>query len=70
MTRSILDQVRELGIRVNDPYMDGFYSLACKQQLYQILWETQRQLSKCGEFATEKEWVEANKPKEENNNGV
>jgi hypothetical protein len=53
VTRSI----QTLGYRCTDPHMDGYYQWGQKQKLYQILWETERQLRKCPAFYGEDEWL-------------
>ena len=50
-------QIQKLGYRATDPHMDGYYQWGQKQKLYQILWETQRQLKKCSAFSVEEEWL-------------
>jgi hypothetical protein len=49
--------IQKLGCNATDPRMDGYYQWGQKQKLYQILWETQRQLRKCPAFSIEDEWL-------------
>jgi hypothetical protein len=49
--------IQKLGYNCTDPRMDGYYQWGQKQKLYQILWETQRQLKRCSEFYGEDEWL-------------
>jgi len=51
-------QIQKLGCRATDPHMDGYYQWGQKQKLYQILWETQRQLKKCSAFFGEEDWLQ------------
>lgn len=57
---TILDHIRDYGQYIRDPRMDGFTQFGAKQNLYRILWETQRQLENSPDFVGEKEWVENN----------
>lgn len=50
--------IQSLGYDCTDPRMDGYYQWGQKQKLYQILWETQRQLKKCSSFYGETEWLQ------------
>jgi len=50
--------IEKLGHKATDPRMDGYYQWGHKQKLYQILWETQRQLDKCSTFNGENEWLQ------------
>lgn len=56
--------IQHLGHKATDPHLDGYYQWGQKQKLYQILWETQRQLKKCSKFYGEEEWL-ANHSEEE-----
>ena len=58
--KKILDQIRDYGYYIRDPRMDGFTQFNAKQNLYKILWETQKQLNSSPEFVGEKEWIEEN----------
>jgi len=49
--------IQKLGYNCTDPHMDGYYQWPQKQKLYQILWETERQLRKCPAFYGEDEWL-------------
>ena len=49
--------IQKLGYNCTDPHLDGYYQWGQKQKLYQILWETQRQLRKCPAFSIEDEWL-------------
>ncbi len=49
--------IQKLGYNATDPRMDGYYQWGQKQKLYQILWETQKQLQKCSTFYGEDEWL-------------
>ena len=49
--------IQKLGYAATDPRMDGYYQWGQKQKLYQILWETQRQLKKCSDFYGEEDWL-------------
>lgn len=53
----IIWDVQKIGYNCTDPRMDGYYQWGQKQKLYQILWETQRQLKRCSEFYGEDEWL-------------
>jgi len=54
---TVLNEIRKLGYNATDPRMDGFYNWGQKQKLYEILWETQRQLKKCSLFSVEEAWL-------------
>jgi len=56
--KSVLCQIQQLGYHARDARMDGFYNWGQKQKLYEILWETQRQLKKCSLFSAEEDWLE------------
>jgi hypothetical protein len=56
-TNDVLWSIQKLGYNATDPHMDGYYQWGQKQKLYQILWETQRQLRKCSAFSVEEEWL-------------
>ncbi len=60
MSNSALNQVTTYGINATDKHMDGFYQFAYKQKLYEVMWEAQRQLSRCDTFVGEEEWVSEN----------
>jgi len=60
----IIWDIQKLGYNCTDPRMDGYYQWGQKQKLYQIVWETQRQLKKCPTFYGEEEWL-ANHSEEE-----
>ena len=49
--------IQKLGYNCTDPHMDGYYQWGQKQKLYQILWETERQLRKCPAFYGEDDWL-------------
>jgi hypothetical protein len=49
--------IQKLGYKTTDPHMDGYYQWGQKQKLYEILWETQRQLKQCPTFYSEEEWL-------------
>ena len=49
--------IQKLGYKTTDPHMDGYYQWGQKQKLYEILWETQRQLKQCPTFYGEEEWL-------------
>jgi hypothetical protein len=53
MSNSALDQVTTYGINATDKHMDGFYQFSYKQKLYEVMWEAQRQLSRCDTFVGE-----------------
>jgi hypothetical protein len=53
----IVTRIQQLGWGARDPRMDGYNCWYNKQQLYQILWETQRQLELSPEFTDEQEWL-------------
>lgn len=53
----VLWDIQKLGINASDPHMDGFYQWGQKQKLYQILWETRRQLKNCSDFYGEDAWL-------------
>jgi len=55
---SVISEIQSIGYHARDPGMTGFYQFHQKQKLYQILWETQRQLSRCSHFVGEDEWLE------------
>jgi hypothetical protein len=57
MNKSALTQVQDLGWYVCDMHNDGFTQFEAKKKLYQILWETQRQLEKSPQFVGESEWL-------------
>jgi hypothetical protein len=46
--------IQKLGYAATDPRMDGYYQWGQKQKLYQILWETQRQLKNVQRFMVKK----------------
>lgn len=56
--KSVLCEIQKLGYNARDARMDGFYNWGQKQKLYEILWETQRQLKNCSLFSVEKDWLE------------
>mgnify|MGYP000340868630 FL=1 len=53
--------IQKLGYNCTDPHMDGYYQWGQKQKLYQILWETERQLRKCPAFYGEDDWLTEHK---------
>jgi len=53
----VIWSIQKLGYNATDPHMDGYYQWGQKQKLYQVLWETQRQLRKCSAFSVEEEWL-------------
>ena len=57
---STIDRIRDLGFDMRDNYMDGFFQFGAKQQLYKILWETQKQLEDSPKFYGEEEWLKQN----------
>jgi len=57
---SNIDRIRDLGFDMRDNYMDGFFQFGAKQQLYKILWETQKQLEDSPKFYGEEEWLKQN----------
>ena len=57
---STIDRIRDLGFDMRDTYMDGFFQFGAKQQLYKILWETQKQLEDSPKFYGEEEWLKQN----------
>lgn len=58
---SVLYEIQKLGYNATDPRMDGYYNWGQKQKLYEILWETERQLKKCSSFSIEEEWLNERK---------
>ena len=57
----IIWDIQKLGYNCTDPRRDGYYQWGQKQKLYEILWETQRQLNKCSEFYGEDVWLQEHK---------
>ncbi len=57
---STIDRIRDLGFDMRDNHMDGFFQFGAKQQLYNILWETQKQLENSPKFYGEEEWLKEN----------
>ncbi len=55
---SVISEIQNIGYNARDPRMDGYNQFHQKQKLYQILWETQRQLNLCSHFVGEDEWLE------------
>jgi len=53
----MLWEIQRLGMNSRDPRMDGFNCWGNKQRLYEILWETQRQLELAPHFSVEDEWL-------------
>lgn len=49
--------IQHLGYQATNSHLDGYFQWGQKQKLYQILWETQRQLRKCSKFYGEEEWL-------------
>ena len=47
----ILLEIDKIFLAENDPYMDGFVTWGCKQDLYRILWHVERRLDMCGNYA-------------------
>jgi hypothetical protein len=57
---SVVDRVRSLGFDMRDKYMDGYFQFGAKQKLYEILWETEKQLNNSPTFVGEEEWLKEN----------
>lgn len=54
---SVLNRIQSLGFDMRDNHMDGFFQFGAKKKLYQILWETQKQLENAPTFVGEEEWI-------------
>ena len=53
MSLYLVDKIRDIGFDMRDNYMDGFTQFGAKKKLYQILWETQKQLENAPTFVGE-----------------
>jgi hypothetical protein len=60
MSLYLVDKIRDIGFDMRDNYMDGFTQFGAKKKLYQILWETQKQLENAPTFVGEEEWLKEN----------
>jgi hypothetical protein len=54
----ITNQLRSCGYAMNDPYMDGFATWGCKQDLYTIKFILDDILENAPIYSVEQEWLE------------
>jgi hypothetical protein len=54
---NILNEIQRLGYDARDSNLTGYVNWPKKQELYKILWATQRQLKMCSTFVGEEEWL-------------
>jgi hypothetical protein len=54
----ITNQLRSCGHAMNDPYMDGFVTWGCKQDLYRIKFILDEILESGPTYSVESEWLE------------
>ena len=54
----IANQLRSCGYAMNDPYMDGFTTWGCKQDLYRIKFMLDEILESGPTYSGEQEWLE------------
>jgi hypothetical protein len=59
-----IHRIMEIGLDATDQHMDGYFNFGAKQKLYNILWTTLIELSRCTTFVGEKEWIKEHEPKE------
>ena len=60
----VIYRIHEIGEDATDQHMDGYYNFHAKMKLYNILWETLKQLGRCSTFVGEDEWVAEHASKE------
>jgi len=53
----ICNNISKITFAAQDPRMDGFVTWGCKQDLYEILWFVEDELSKCSTYTDEEEFV-------------
>ena len=53
----ICSEIQRITFAATDPREDGYVSWGCKQDLYEILWFVEDELSKCSTYVDEKEFV-------------
>ncbi len=53
----IVNQLRSCGYAMGDPYMDGFTTWGCKQDLYRVKFILDEILENAPTYAPEAEWL-------------
>jgi hypothetical protein len=51
-------QIQQMVYAATDPRQDGYTTWPIKQELYQLKWAVDDALEKCSTYSTEKEWVD------------
>lgn len=56
----IVNQIESMGHYIRDMRNDGFSQFEVKKNLYNILWETEKQLKMSSSFVGETDWLMQN----------
>ena len=55
--KAIKEQLWQWEGVMHDPNIDGFNGFACKQKIYQVLWQAQKTIKEAPSYAGEDEWL-------------
>lgn len=54
----IISEIQQIYLATTDPYMDGYVTWGCKQDLYRVKFALEDMLKKCPTYAGEEKWLE------------
>lgn len=54
----IIGEIQQIYFATTDPYMDGYVTWGCKQDLYRVKFALDEMLKKCPTYSVEQTWLE------------